>query len=65
MKKKIFMNYGEIKRIAEEFSVSDVTVRNALGFKTESYLSREIRRRALELGGREVEMGCAAPADME
>lgn len=65
MKKKIFVPYGVNGQLTKEFGTTRATVARSLAFENETYLGREIRRRALELGGREVEMGCAAPADME
>ena len=65
MEKRIVMRRGAAGRLREEFGVSDVTVRSALGFRTDSYLSRELRRRALELGGKVVEFGEGDTAPVE
>lgn len=56
-RKKILLPYGAGNRIAEEFGANRATVSSALNFVTNSYLSREIRRRAMELGGTVVELG--------
>ena len=44
----------EVKaKILHEFSVSERTIWNAINYKTGGYAANQIRRRALELGGRE------------
>ncbi len=53
--KKILVEYGEKRRLAEMFGVSDVSVRSALFFRTSSPLSERIRKAALERGGRIME----------
>ena len=65
MEKRIVMRRGTAGRLREEFGVSDVTVRSALCYRTDSYLSRELRRRALELGGQVVEFGEGEEAPVE
>ncbi len=59
-RKKILLPYGAGNRIAEEFGANRATVSAALNFVTNSYLARAIRSRAMELGGKEVELGSAA-----
>ncbi|MPN41200.1 hypothetical protein SDC9_188742 [bioreactor metagenome] len=49
------MKHGERKEIAKMFNVSEVTVRNALKGRTQSELSRRIRRMAIQRGGIEVD----------
>lgn len=53
--KKILVEQGEKRRLAELFGVSDVSVRSALFFRTRSPLSDRIRKAALERGGRIME----------
>ncbi|RHP66678.1 hypothetical protein DXA74_02280 [Bacteroides sp. OF04-15BH] len=45
------MVYGERRKLAEKFNVSEVTVRDALKFKTRSNKANMIRKAALEMGG--------------
>ncbi|MEA4916020.1 hypothetical protein [Proteiniphilum sp.] len=52
---EILMKHGERKEIAKMFNVSEVTVRNALKGRTQSELSRRIRRMAIQRGGIEVD----------
>lgn len=47
----IIMKHGERKKLAEKFKVSEVTVRDALKFRTRSSLANLIRKAALENGG--------------
>ena len=48
---EILMMYGERRKLAEKFSVSEVTVRDALKFRTRSNVANMIRKAALEMGG--------------
>ncbi|WP_147401002.1 hypothetical protein [Bacteroides sp. OF04-15BH] len=48
---EILMVYGERRKLAEKFNVSEVTVRDALKFKTRSNKANMIRKAALEMGG--------------
>lgn len=48
---KILMDYGSKRELAIKFGVSDVTVRDALKFKTRSNLANMLRKAALENGG--------------
>jgi hypothetical protein len=48
---RILMEHGEIKKLAEKFSVSLPTVRDALRFKTKSTKANMLRKAALENGG--------------
>lgn len=48
---EILMVYGERRKLAEKFSVSEVTVRDALKFRTKSNVANMIRKAALEMGG--------------
>ena len=52
---EILMKHGERREISKIFNVSDVTVRNALKGRTQSELSRRIRKVAIERGGIEVD----------
>lgn len=49
------MKHGERREIAKMFNVSEVTVRNALKGRTQSELSRKIRKIAIQRGGIEVD----------
>lgn len=48
---KILMDYGAKRELAEKFKVSEVTVRDALKFKTKSRMANMLRKAALEMGG--------------
>lgn len=48
---KILMDYGVKRKLAEKFKVSEVTVRDALKFKTKSRMANMLRKAALEMGG--------------
>ena len=48
---KILMDYGAKRELAEKFGVSEVTVRDALKFKTKSNIANRLRKAALEMGG--------------
>lgn len=48
---KILMDYGAKRELAEKFGVSEVTVRDALKFKTKSGTANMLRKAALEMGG--------------
>lgn len=48
---KILMDYGDKRKLAEKFGVSEVTVRDALRFKTKSGTANMLRKAALEMGG--------------
>jgi len=48
---EILMMYGERRKLAEKFSVSEVTVRDALKCRTRSNVANMIRKAALEMGG--------------
>jgi DeoR/GlpR family transcriptional regulator of sugar metabolism len=50
---KILVDYGDKKRLAKTFGVSEVTIRSALAYRTKSELSERIRKAALQLGGKE------------
>lgn len=52
-KKEIKVTPGIRSQLMQEFQVSEKTVWNAIKFHTDSYTAKQIRRRALELGGRE------------
>lgn len=56
------MKHGERKEIAKMLSVSEVTVRNALKGRTQSELSKRIRKIALQRGG--IEMNNTKPLDI-
>lgn len=57
MRRKIFVSYGMSGRLAREFDVTRATVARSLAFENDTYLGKEIRRRAMELGGTVVELG--------
>lgn len=48
---EILMMHGDRRKLAEKFSVSEVTVRDALKFRTRSNVANMIRKAALEIGG--------------
>lgn len=48
---EILMQYGERRKLADKFSVSEVTVREALKFRTRSSKANMIRKAAIEMGG--------------
>jgi len=50
--KKILVDYGEKRRLASLFRVSEVSVRSALYYRTRSALSERIRQAALKRGGK-------------
>lgn len=50
-KEAIVVNVGEQSALAREFSVSRVTVHDALAGKTNSLMSAKIRHAALQRGG--------------
>ena len=52
--RKIILPIGAAKRLRDEFGVSYRTVRKSLAFEWNSVQSRQIRQRALQLGGYEV-----------
>ena len=45
------MDYGEKGKLARKFKVSNVTMNNALSFKTHSPLANMLRKAAIENGG--------------
>ena len=45
---EILMQYGERRKLADKFSVSEVTVREALKFRTRSSKANMIRKAAIE-----------------
>lgn len=51
--RQILTKYGEIEALSRLFKVSRVTVRTALGFRSNSEMSKRIRTAALERGGKE------------
>lgn len=65
MKKKIFVTYGVSGQLAKEFETTRATVARSLAFENYTYLGKELRRRALELGGRVVEFGEGDTAPVE
>lgn len=48
---EILMKYGQRRELSNKFGVSEVTVRDALKFKTKSSVANMIRKAALEMGG--------------
>lgn len=48
---EILMKYGGRRELAEKFGVSEVTIREALKFRTRSSVANMIRKAALENGG--------------
>lgn len=48
---EILMMHGDRRKLAEKFSVSEVTVRDALKFRTRSNVANMIRKAAFEMGG--------------
>lgn len=48
---EILMMHGDRRKLAEKFSVSEVTVRDALKFRTRSNVANMICKAALEMGG--------------
>lgn len=48
---EILMEHGNRRELAKKFSVSEVTVRSALKFRTRSGVANMIRKAALEMGG--------------
>ncbi|MDD3079664.1 MAG: hypothetical protein PHH37_11260 [Paludibacter sp.] len=50
---QILVKHGEKSKLATFFGVSLVTIRDALNYKTQSELSRKIREKAIERGGKE------------
>lgn len=48
---EILMQYGDRRKLADKFSVSEVTVREALKFRTRSSKANMIRKAAIEMGG--------------
>lgn len=48
---EILMMHGDRRKLAEKFSVSEVTVRDALKFRARSNKANMIRKAALEMGG--------------
>lgn len=48
---EILMKYGGRRELAEKFNVSEVTVRDALKFRTHSKVANMLRKAALEMGG--------------
>lgn len=65
MKKKIFVSYGVSGQLAREFETTRATVARSLAFENYTYLGKELRRRAMELGGRLVEFGDGEEAASE
>jgi len=53
---KILVEFAEKSKLAKLFGVSRQTVNDALRFRTKSILSEEIRKKALERGGKISEM---------
>jgi len=54
--KKVIVRYGDTTFLAKLFDVSEVSVRNALKFATNSDLSKRIRIAAITHGGTEVDL---------
>lgn len=54
MKKRIVVEYGEVKKIAELMGCSWVTVSYSLAYRKDTKLARAIRKMALMRGGIEV-----------
>ena len=54
MKKRIVVEYGEVKRIALLMNCTYETVSRALAYKKDTKLARSIRKMALMRGGMEV-----------
>jgi hypothetical protein len=52
---KILVEYSEVTKLSEIFSVSRVTVTNAIRNRTNSELAKQIRAMALIRGGRETD----------
>lgn len=50
---KILTEYGDVRRLAKEFSTSEVTVRSAIKGKTKSILSQQIREKIINVYGRQ------------
>nr|DAU53065.1 MAG TPA: Lactose operon repressor-repressor, allosteric, tetramer, DNA-binding, Repressor [Caudoviricetes sp.] len=48
---EILMKYGARRELAKKFGVSEVTVRDALKFRTKSKVANMVRKAALEMGG--------------
>lgn len=48
---KIILEYGERKILGEIFKVSQLTIRRALTYKTNTDLAKKIRKLALNRGG--------------
>ena len=48
---EILMQYGERRKLADKFSVSEVTVRKPLNFRPRSGKAKMFRKTAIELGG--------------
>lgn len=48
---EILMMHGDRRKLAEKFGVSEVTVRDALKFRTRSNAANMLRKAALEMGG--------------
>lgn len=48
---EILMRHGGRRELAKKFKVSEVTVRDALKFKTRSKVANMLRKAALEMGG--------------
>lgn len=48
---EILMKHGGRRELAEKFNVSEVTVRDALKFRTHSKVANMLRKAALEMGG--------------
>ncbi len=48
---KIILEYGERKILGEIFKVSQLTIRRALTYKTNTDLAKKIRKLALDRGG--------------
>ncbi|WP_300761634.1 ArsR family transcriptional regulator [uncultured Parabacteroides sp.] len=61
MKKRIVVEYGEVRRIALLMNCTYETVSRALAYKKDTKLARAIRKMALMRGG--VEVGGNEPAN--
>jgi len=53
---RILVEYSEVTKLSKIFSVSRVTVTNALRNRTKSELAKQIRAMALKRGGKETDI---------
>lgn len=65
MKRKIEVTKEVRVELMKEFPVSEKTIFNALTFATGGYAAEQIRRRALELGGKLMQEVEPTPATVE